>query len=362
MRTKDASGMKDCLTEMTGKNSGYSNLRALSCLAIVILHTFYAAMAVAGITPEQKQMCMMVRNSMFWAVPCFVMVTGALLLDPSRDVTWEKIRKKYLRRILKALVGFSLLFFLFDTFTSGKSFSLGMVREWLVQMVTDTGWSHMWYLYLMIAIYLMLPFYRMIAAQASGKELRRLLVIYLVFQSVFPAVSKLWGTDLGFYLCVNTVYPLYLFGGYYLARKKSLPSGSEDRGRDLLAGALLTAAGLAAILVCTGLGFRQESGVFSKLVGNYSFPGAAAASAGMFLLVRSVFSGPNSFLEQIDRNSFGIYLIHMLFLKLLIVVLKFDPFRMGGGIGVLFFAALTAAVSWLCVEAVRRAGKFLKLT
>ena len=99
---------------MKRKIAGYSNIRALACMAIVILHTFYAVAGLQSMTPALRTGAYMVRNAMFWAVPCFVMVTGALLLDPSRDVTWRKILGRYLPRVLTALVFFTLLFVLFD--------------------------------------------------------------------------------------------------------------------------------------------------------------------------------------------------------------------------------------------------------
>ena len=351
MRMKAASGMRGYSTEMK-RNAAYSNIRAIGCLAIVVLHTFYACLGTEGITPGQRLMCLRVRNSMFWAVPCFVMVTGALLLDPAHDVTWDKIRRRYLPRILRALAVFTLLFLLFDAFVSGEGLSPGLVRDWVMKMAADTGWSHMWYLYLMTALYLMLPFYRMITAAASRRELGRLLLLYLVFQSVLPAAAKLWGNDFGFYLCVNTVYPLYLFAGYAITSEET---ETVNGGADLLLrGILPSVCGLALIWWFTWMGASAEGETFSKMVGNYSFPGVVLLSAGVFRILRRLANRPCRFLQALDRNSFGIYLIHMLFLKLGVVVMKVNPFILPGGLGVLLMAAAAALLSWLCVELVRR--------
>ena len=51
---------------------------------------------------------------MMWAVPCFVMVTGALLLDENREVSFDKLFNKYILRVLGALVVFSMVFRIFD--------------------------------------------------------------------------------------------------------------------------------------------------------------------------------------------------------------------------------------------------------
>lgn len=330
---------------MKRKIAGYSNIRALACMAIVILHTFYSVAGLQSMTPALRTGAYMVRNAMFWAVPCFVMVTGALLLDPSREVTWRKILGRYLPRILSALLFFTLLFVLFDALTGDEPFSVRFLTDWLYKMATDTGWSHMWYLYLMVGIYLLLPFYRMITNQAKNGEIRLLLMIYFLFQSLIPLVEKLCGSSSGFYICVNTVYPLFLFAGYALSK------GIIRMG--LLPAACCSVIGLAGILVLTFLGVHQDTGVLSKVVGNYSFPGVILLSAGIFELIRSLSERWPAVLRKalssIDRYSFGIYLIHMLYLKLAVVVLKLPIASFGGLFGVLLAAVVIFLVSYATV-------------
>ena len=68
-----------------------SELRAVSCIAIVLLHTFYAASAYAAPGSTAHLAAISVRNLMMWAVPCFVMVSGALLLDQARVITYRTV-------------------------------------------------------------------------------------------------------------------------------------------------------------------------------------------------------------------------------------------------------------------------------
>lgn len=61
---------------------GYSFLQVLACIAIIILHMFASAEILFQnvITPEQITGSNVIVNCMMWAVPCFVMVTGVLLI------------------------------------------------------------------------------------------------------------------------------------------------------------------------------------------------------------------------------------------------------------------------------------------
>ena len=128
-----------------------SELRAIACIAIVILHTFYAASVYA---PDHtaRIAALTTRNLMMWAVPCFVMVSGALLLDPAREVTYRKIFRKYIPRVLAALVLFSVVFQIFDDATGESGIQFKTILYGLQNAVTGSGWKHMWYLYLITAL------------------------------------------------------------------------------------------------------------------------------------------------------------------------------------------------------------------
>ena len=58
-------------------------------MAIVLLHTADASVMMYGdaISNVPKTVSMGMVYCMMWAVPCFVMVTGALLLDPEKLTT-----------------------------------------------------------------------------------------------------------------------------------------------------------------------------------------------------------------------------------------------------------------------------------
>lgn len=77
-----------------------SRLKALACLSIIIFHGSYMATAFAvkqGADGQRVQdtelmtVLMSVRNLFMWAVPVFVMVMGALLLDEKRSIPLKKL-------------------------------------------------------------------------------------------------------------------------------------------------------------------------------------------------------------------------------------------------------------------------------
>ena len=68
------------------RNPGYDYLKAVACIGIIYLHTIFSTtlMYADRITARQTLFSEIFMNNLMWAVPCFIMVTGALLLAMSR--------------------------------------------------------------------------------------------------------------------------------------------------------------------------------------------------------------------------------------------------------------------------------------
>ena len=344
-----------------------SYVRAVACIAIVILHTVDAAVLLYGdkVSAEVRTASLSVVYCMMWAVPCFVMVTGALLLNKNRTVTLKDVFCKYILRILIALVFFSLLFALFESLMDKDGSGAGFLVTGLRNVVTGSGWAHMWYLYLLIGLYLLLVFYRAVANHISTKEYKYLLLIYFIFLSILPLFGMMQ-TKVGFYIHVSTIYPFYLFAGYALAEKKlSIPTpigiilllfgagglvGSallEQANTEMVAaGNLLTyssafvvALSLAVFSLIKKLGERKQPEAEVSAAASSETADAKAAAhseaAGKPVKTPGLFG---RLLLALDGCSFGIYLIHMIFVRLVLRYLRINPFR--SSVAFLVFAGL----------------------
>lgn len=323
-----------------------SRLKAVSCIAIVFLHTFYSVAGYAGSLTERST-AYSVRNLMMWAVPCFVMCSGALLLDEKRKVTMKKLFGTYIFRMLITLIVFSLLFSLFDFAFVQKNMSINIISEAFKNMLYGTGWKHMWYIYLMIAIYLLLPIYRLISKSASDSEIKYMLVVYGFMISVLPLIENLTGKSYAFYICVYTIYPFYLFLGY------ALHNGIIKLNKHLAAVLLIIFAVLTVIL--TFYGCKHQKSFVSGQLYNYSFPTIVVGSIGMYSLFKSTEKAELGIFDkitaQIEKCSFGIYLIHMAVLKYILVVMKFNPLEKGGILMTLLISVvifiISFAIAWI---------------
>ena len=111
-------------------NYSFSRMRSFACVAIVFLHAMTYSMVSArsqgfSLTAAQTVGASLVQYSCMWAVPLFVMVTGALLLDHEKHFSWQKLWKKYIFRVGGAILLFGTLFLVFDLVMNGFAETLG---------------------------------------------------------------------------------------------------------------------------------------------------------------------------------------------------------------------------------------------
>lgn len=307
----------------TERINSFSYIRAISCCAIIVLHVFASAAILFGENLEaiQNIASRLIVNCMMWAVPCFVMTTGALLLDVKRELTYKKLFGRYILRIAIALVVFCLIFRIFDMVMNREKAGIGILTDGIYKIFTGTSWSHMWYLYLLIGLYLLLPFYKKIVKYSEKSEIKYLLAIYLLFLSVLP-LFNLWNLNCGFYIHVSTIYPFYLFCGHAIHNeifkcKKWISWG-------------MTVLGTGSIVILTVIRWKYDI-VSLEQMWSYSSIFVVMQGVGIFSLLELM--GKNekiktsNVLVEIDKCSFGIYLIHMIPIRLIFRYMEINPYE-----------------------------------
>ena len=345
--------MKALYTDAGKSLKGFTYLRVAACIAIIALHTSNASEILYrdGISLFQQSVSLAVVYCLMWAVPCFVMVSGALLLDPDKEITTKKLFGKYFFRVIGALIVFGLIYRTFDICMNGEALGFIPAMEGFAKIFTGTSWAHLWYLYLLIGLYLLLPFYRMIAKHSTDSQLRYLLIVYGIFLSLLP-LTRLAGVNSAFYIHVSGIYPFYFFAGYAI-RKKAL------RISPGLSVILLAASTVVIILLTYVRYFKGVEGL-DTLLTSYSSPFVILQALSLFSLferrneVRDVPEGAFGRIAAFaDENGFGIYLIHMIFIRLVLRYMEVNPYEKGIGFFIIL-VILNLVISCIIAWALRK--------
>lgn len=104
------------------------------------------------------------------AVPLFIMVSGSLLLK--RKTTYKEM---YGRRILRILVPM-LIVILMNIFIFNKNFKFSSLFDFIFTLIGDINDDIMpywiWYLFMLLALYLMTPFIQKMIKNFNDKDLK----------------------------------------------------------------------------------------------------------------------------------------------------------------------------------------------
>ncbi len=299
--------------------SYFSYLRIFACLGIIILHTVFSSILMYGnsITVNQYSHAMMICNNLMWAVPCFVMITGALLLDPKREVSLQKLFKKYILRMVYALLIAIVVFRFIDVWMNHESISGAIFVNMIYQFFTNTSWSHLWYIYLLIGLYLILPAMKAITKTLNEKEIKYLLTVGFLFLSV-SQLFNIWKFPFGFYIHVSTIYPFYFLLGYAIHNKII----SLNRTKSIV----LIFVSMILLILATHAYYLQNIANIDGLWG-YNSVLVVLQSAGVFGLFQTITHKETKIVHILNSCTFGVYIFHMIIIRYLYRVVMVNPYN-----------------------------------
>lgn len=292
-------------------------LRIAATLAVLLLHTCNTLSnnrELFSLSQEQYQFFSIIKSLMNWAVPVFFMITGSLLLDKEKIITYEQVFKKYIKRMVVVLFVFGVPFSLIEQIANAKAFAFYMILESIANVVTGNSWGHLWYLYGLIGWYLVMPVIKAFVNIANKEAVQYLLGILFIFDFIIPIINRILNIKIGFEMPLTAYYVFYVILGYYLfylARTK------KARLMISLFVGVFTAG---MIVLC-----RILSDDVYGLTG-YASPLIVILSISIFAMVcQCKLVKFNDLIKTIDKYCFGVYLIHPLFTNGFYKFLHFSP-------------------------------------
>lgn len=302
------------------KQADLSILRIVATLAVVFLHTNNTLSNNSELfSLTENQMMFFTTNNLLmnWAVPVFLMITGSLLLDPKRKITYDICIKKYVKRIILALFIFGIPFSILEILLSTKSLNINSIMEAIINVINGNSWSHLWYLYSLIGLYLILPVLKTFINNSDDKTKIYLICVIFLFCFITKWVDKVFGTTIAFGIPFTGFAVFYALIGRYI---------TDSRFYDLRKSVCLGLLMLEILIITIGsVCFYPQS---KELLG-YDSPIIAFFSITIFGLFLGFKTTNEKILWMIDRLCFGVYLIHPVFINFVYKFLKIIPIKYG---------------------------------
>ena len=243
------------------------------------------------------------------SVPLFVMLSGALLLQPHKVEPIRVFLRKRLVRLGLPFIFWGTTYFAWRWFANQEALSVSSVIQGLL-----TGpYYHFWFLYMLFGLYLLTPVLRVVTAHAERKIIKYLLGLWFFGVAIVPLLVLLSGFAVELKLFAVTGWVGYFLLGYYLltTQVRSLTLYAVYLG-----GLLLTIIGTYAVTALVG----GYTGLF--FLDNMSLS-VILASASLFMLLLKVsptiletrFPRTNKLIRVIGQNTLAIYLLHVIILE-----------------------------------------------
>ena len=339
-------------------------LRVLATCAVVLMHVLTGATDVtdASIVPEYRSLLLSVMDLVTWCVPIFLLMSGYLFLNPERTLTYPVMIKKYCRRIALAILLFGVPYAASELVVAERTFRIRMIPEALKMTLTGHTWSHMWYLYLILFLYLITPLLKKVLRVLPVWGVAAVMAVIFLGSSVAPFLNKVLDVNSIPVLPDGSVYFLYYLCGYFFAVRevcvdKAESSGTSGKGmeagldtepvRGKRTGNVWLMA--AAVLMMGMILSRTLAGFSIQMAYNYPFTVLLAV-----LLFAAGWNGggDSAALAAREKNrihripwqeagalSFAVYLVHPVYVNLLYKFVKITPFTVLEQCGVQSVAA-----------------------
>ncbi|MDP3089196.1 MAG: acyltransferase family protein [Nitrospira sp.] len=293
-------------TQPDRRSARYDVLRVGACLAVILLHlaaTIVMERELFGTL--QWHLSNALDAATRWCVPVFVMLSGALLLDPQKYTGPGAFWAKRMSRLLPALIAWPTIYFAWRAFYWHEPLSIEIIGR---DMVLGRPYIHLYFLFLIAGLYLVTPFLAKALATFSLSQLRDLILI----MAGLAMGANLFDFLASSAFTIFVPYLTYYLAGWYCARLRI-----ERPSR--LAFAIMIAAATTTLLTAILVSTRGYDDRWAFYFYEDFSPTDMVMAVGLFLLILQGTISPKveSIAQTLAPLTLGVYVAHPIVVELL---------------------------------------------
>lgn len=308
-------------------------IRVIACFLVMLVHAsenFYGTENAVGLASNMSQL--LNESNRFWvafydgfcgriSVPLFMIVSAFLLVPMKEGVSMGQFYKRRFLRILPPMACFFLLYSLLPLAWGGMTWEQSLADLKLLPFNFPSMAGHLWFMYPLISLYLIIPVVSPWLERASAKD--ELIFLGLFGVSTFiPWIHRFIAPELWGECFWNGFTMLWYCSGYlgYLVMAHYIRYHLNwSRRRKLIVGSICWFIGAAF----TGWAFWYKGVPGGPIdtptlewAWEFCMPNVLIASFGAFLLFSCIRCKTTpKFISGLSKLTFGMYLMHMFFLS-----------------------------------------------
>lgn len=330
---------------------GIDFLRVFATIAVIIVHVSAQNLSSVEVCSNMFYLFSIANGFARWCVPVFLMISGYLFLG--KEITIKRLYTKYIWRMVYVVFFWSGMYAVI-AFINGCGIGAA-----LGQFIT--GHYHLWYLYMIIGIYALIPIVNNIV---SDDELEKyLLIVSLIFGIFLPTINTICSIKLIVIhswldtILDNISMPLascFLF--YFILGNRIMKEGVSDKKRRLIyVGAVISSVFSIVLTIIFSrtiqepfMGLYEYNSVFVM------FEAIGWTLAIMELRKICISEKVKRVIIFLSENTFGVYLIHPMVIDALKGVFGIDTMSFPPIVSLFVITSLVISISFSIVVVLKR--------
>lgn len=284
-------------------------LNIAACLAVITLH--HNGIVHSYSDSIAWKTALIAEVGFYWAVPVFLMLTGATLMTYRSKYDTATFFRKRLVRTLIPFLAWSAIVLVWKLATGQFAFETLSLREVLNAMLNYKMENIYWYFPFLFSVYLTMPLLSWLTQPKHRPTLWYAVLVMFVLQSTIVPLSKLAGISWnGNYAISLNSYFIFVFLGYLLSTTDFSPATRHKIYLLGLAGALFR---YGAVYILS-----TADGAKNTLFFNYGYFPSVLLACAVFVwfkampwdtILSRLHIRPQA-LAKLSSYSLGVYLIH----------------------------------------------------
>ncbi len=182
----DGAGGQHC------RQNSYDLLRLMSTVAVIFIHANWKYFSHVFDAPELSAdwIFLSLMNIVTrFSVPCFVMLSGAFILQNSNNRNYSTFYQKSIKKIILPTVGAIVILFAAQI-TVNKITGKGDSLAKLVIDVVHGEFHNLWYIYMLVGLYFLAPYIIRLKENLSWKQYKVLSFVMMIWAVVSQVCSS----------------------------------------------------------------------------------------------------------------------------------------------------------------------------
>lgn len=277
-------------------------IKILSCFLVIVNHSHSYLFQVAD-----TNLATVTFDAFFFsickiAVPLFVMTTGYLTLQ--KEVSYKKTFLRIVRIFVPLVIVSTAFYWLYNGYKIN-------ILDLFKKAIANPTHISLWYLYMLIGMYLVIPFIQKLISNASVRDLSLFVLFFFVIPTAIRFIASFLQLNISSFI-FSSFFPesvCYLVAGVLLSR---IPLKRSS----LIVSIILYLASLIPVILSIILTYKSEGQIKYAFDSWTSLP-VVVSSMSFFYIIRYIFENVKAdntlskIIQSISATTFGVYIIHI---------------------------------------------------